>query len=218
MVRMGSPVRFWRWLDTPSDQLTTVNHCFAGRSAVVQPMKSTSLCHDASRSDYAGSSNPLMGPSGGEGQGGTGLRSFGLVRRSRGRVTRDLQRVTLPRYATLESARSIQRPSMGLLRRPTPGEIVRADDQPALRAGRAIARIPKTRLRLRRQSHIQLPDQHIPHGWRWCCPDAHRANVTASATGTDSLSMRSDASCMASTLRVVPADQLRVLQSSREPS
>jgi hypothetical protein len=29
-----------------------------------------------------------------------------------------------PRYATLESARSIQRPSMGLLRRPTPGEIV----------------------------------------------------------------------------------------------
>src|SRR5829696_7393102 len=29
-----------------------------------------------------------------------------------------------PRYATLESARSIDRPSMGLLRRPTPGEIV----------------------------------------------------------------------------------------------
>ena len=32
--------------------------------------------------------------------------------------------MTLPRYATLESARSIHRPSMGLLRRPTPGGIM----------------------------------------------------------------------------------------------
>jgi hypothetical protein len=53
-----------------------------------------------------------------------GLGSFALVRRSAGQGHGHKPRVTPPRYATLESARSIQRPSMGLLRRPTPGEIV----------------------------------------------------------------------------------------------
>src|SRR5919106_3580202 len=65
-----------------------------------------------------------MGPSGGEGAVGAGLSPFVLVRRSAGQGHAHNPRVTLPRYATLESARLIQRPSMGLLRRPTPGEIV----------------------------------------------------------------------------------------------
>ena len=51
------------------------------------------------------STPPLMGPSGGEGAVGAGHGSFQQVR-------------------TQESARSIERPSMGLLRRPTPGGIV----------------------------------------------------------------------------------------------
>jgi hypothetical protein len=63
--------------------------------------------------------------------------------------------VTLPRYATLESARSIHCPSMGLLRRPTTSEIVedgrlgRPCGPGALRA-----QLEKTNLRLRRHSHI----------------------------------------------------------------
>src|SRR5215207_4663290 len=65
-----------------------------------------------------------MGPSGGEGAVVAGLGPFGLVRRSAGQGHGHNPPVTLPRYATLESAGSIHRPSMGLLRRPTPGEIV----------------------------------------------------------------------------------------------
>src|SRR5215207_3680916 len=65
-----------------------------------------------------------MGPSGGEGAVGAGLGPFPLVRRSAGQGHAHKPRVTLPRYAMLESTRSIHRPSMGLLRRPTPGEIV----------------------------------------------------------------------------------------------
>ena len=51
------------------------------------------------------------------------------------------------RYATLEFARSIHCPSMGLLRRPTPGEIVEADDcaGPAGRA-RIRAQLDKTQV------------------------------------------------------------------------
>jgi hypothetical protein len=67
---------------------------------------------------------PLMGPPGGGGPGGAGLGLFALVRRSAGQGHGQKPPVTLPRYATLESARSIDRPSMGLLRRPTPGEIM----------------------------------------------------------------------------------------------
>ena len=53
-----------------------------------------------------------------------GLGGFALVRTLAGQGHGQKPPVTLPRYATLESARSIQSPSMGLLRRPTPGEIV----------------------------------------------------------------------------------------------
>ena len=67
---------------------------------------------------------PLMGPPGGGGPGGVGLGAFQQVRTLAGQGHARFLRVTLPRYATLESARSIQRPSMGLLRRSTPGEIV----------------------------------------------------------------------------------------------
>jgi hypothetical protein len=62
-----------------------------------------------------------------------------------------------------ETARSMESPSMGLLRRPTTSEIVEDG-----RLGRpcgpgAHSRASqKTRLRLRRQSHIQLLYQHIP--------------------------------------------------------
>src|SRR4029453_18235239 len=65
-----------------------------------------------------------MGPPGGGGPGVAGLGLFVLVRRSAGQGHGQKPPVTLPRFATLESARSIHCPSMGLLRRPTPGEIV----------------------------------------------------------------------------------------------
>ena len=55
---------------------------------------------------------------------GAGLSPFTLVRTLAGQGKAQKPRVTLPRYATLESARSIHCPSMGLLRRPTPGDIV----------------------------------------------------------------------------------------------
>ena len=87
------------------------------------------------------STPPLMGPSGGEGPAVAGLGLFALVRRSAGQGHGQKPPVTLPRYATLESARLIHGPSMGLLRRPTPGEIVEGGRfGPALRAGRAFAR------------------------------------------------------------------------------
>jgi hypothetical protein len=70
------------------------------------------------------STPPSMGPPGGEGAVVAGLGLFALVRRSAGQGHGRFLPVTLPRYATLESARSIHCPSMGLLRRPTPGEIV----------------------------------------------------------------------------------------------
>ena len=70
------------------------------------------------------STPPLMGPSGGEGAVGAGHGSFQQVRTLAGQGHAQKPRVTLPRYATLESARSIHRPSMGLIRRPTPGGIV----------------------------------------------------------------------------------------------
>ena len=82
-----------------------------------------------------------MGPSGGEGAVVAGLGLFVLVRRSAGQGHGQKPPVTLPRYATLESARSIERPSMGLLRRPTPGEINGGRTiEPALWAGRPFAR------------------------------------------------------------------------------
>jgi hypothetical protein len=59
----------------------------------------------------------------------------------------------LPRYATLESARSIHRPSMGLLRRPTPGEIVEGGRLSLPCGPGALSRASqKTNLRLRRHS------------------------------------------------------------------
>jgi len=64
---------------------------------------------------------------------------------------------------------------MGLLRRPTPGEIVEG--------GRVIPQ----------------------HGWRWSCPDAHRLPTCRLGHRNDSPTVRSDASCMASTPRVMPA-------------
>jgi hypothetical protein len=67
---------------------------------------------------------PLMGPPGGGGPGVAGLGLFALVRRSAGQGHAQNPRVTLPRYATLESVWLIESPSMGLPRRPTPGEIV----------------------------------------------------------------------------------------------
>jgi hypothetical protein len=52
-------------------------------------------------------------------------------------VVRDYDR-SLPRYGALESARSIHRSSMGLLRRSTPGEIVEGGRLGGLRAGRRV--------------------------------------------------------------------------------
>ena len=72
----------------------------------------------------------------------------------------------------------------------------------------------KTRLRLRCRSRIQLP-YHLQHCWRWSCPDAHRPPM-APRPQERPPTVRSDASCMASTTRVMPADQLRVLRSSRQ--
>jgi hypothetical protein len=61
-----------------------------------------------------------------------------------------------PDSSELESAPSIQRPSMGLLRRPTPGEMVEGGrlSRPC-RPGAQSRAIEKTRLRLRRHSHFQ---------------------------------------------------------------
>ena len=101
------------------------------------------------------STPPLMGPSLGEGAVVAGLGPFALVRRSAGQGHGQNPPVTLPRYATLESARSIQRPSMGLLRRPTPGEIVEGGrlGRPC-GPGRAFARVSENHLRLRQTKHI----------------------------------------------------------------
>jgi hypothetical protein len=52
-------------------------------------------------------------------------------------VVRDYDR-SLPRYGTLESARLIHCPSVGLLRRPTPGEIVKGGQLGGLRVGRRV--------------------------------------------------------------------------------
>ena len=118
-------------------------------------MKSTSLRLGCSLSGSSGKLDPLMGPSGGEGAVGAGLGAFGLVRTLAGQGHAQKPRVTLPRYATLESARSIHCPSMGLLRRPTPGEIVEGG-----RLGRPCgpdalrAQSKKTNLRLRRHFHF----------------------------------------------------------------
>ena len=80
-----------------------------------------------------------------------GLGPFALVRTLAGLGRGQTPLVTLPRYATLESARSIHRPSMGLFRRPTPGKKRRTDNWvgPAGRA-RIRAHSQKTNLRLRR--------------------------------------------------------------------
>jgi hypothetical protein len=102
-------------------------------------------------------------------------RAVGPGQHARGAGHAQEPLVTPPRYATLESVRSIHRPSMGLLRRPTPGEIVEGG-----RLGRpcgpgAHSRASqKARLRLRRQSHIHLPYQHIPAWLALVRPDAHR--------------------------------------------
>ena len=107
------------------------------------------------------STPPLMGPSGGEGAVGAGLGPFALVRTLAGQGHGQKPPVTLPRYATLESVRSIQCPSMGLLRRPTPGEIVEGG-----RLGRpcgpgAHSRASqKTNLRLRRRHSAFQRDGH----------------------------------------------------------
>ena len=95
----------------------------------------------------------------------------------------------LARPATLRRSppnRSIEHPSMGLLRRPTPGEVVEDG-----RLGRpygpgAHSRASqKTRLRLRRESRIQLPYQQSSMvGASPLSGRSPPANVAASATGT----------------------------------
>ena len=63
--------------------------------------------------------------------------------------------MTPPRYATLESVRSIQSPSMGLLRRPTTSEIVEDGRFSRPYGPGAHSRASKkTNLWLRRHSHI----------------------------------------------------------------
>jgi hypothetical protein len=120
-------------------------------------------------------------PLGGEGQLVAGLRPFSLVR-------------------SLETVRSIDRPSMGLLRQPTTSKIMEDGRWagPTVRA-RIRAHSQKTNLRLRCQSHIQLPYQHIPACWRSSCPDAHRPPTGRLGHRNDPPTARSDASCMAST-------------------
>jgi hypothetical protein len=100
---------------------------------------------------------PLMGPPGGGGLVGAGLGPFPLVRRSPGQGHEQNPRVTLPRFATLLSARSIHCPSMGLLRRPTPGEIVEGGQFARPCGPGALSRaISETNLRLRRHSPISM--------------------------------------------------------------
>src|ERR671910_215647 len=87
------------------------------------------------------STPPLMGPSGGEGAVVAGLGPFALVRRSAGQGHGQNPPVTLPRYATFESARSISAPVDG-----PPSSAHSGRNRggrtigPALRAGRAFAR------------------------------------------------------------------------------
>src|SRR5829696_4508741 len=113
------------------------------------------------------STPPSMGPSGGEGAVVAGLGPFALVRCSAGQGHGQKRPVTLPRYATLESARSIERPSMGLLRRPTTSGIVEDG-----RLGRpcgpgAHSRASqKTNLRLRRYSRIHA-DAYVTCSSAW---------------------------------------------------
>ena len=98
---------------------------------------------------------PLMGTQATRVPGLPASRLFQQVRTLAGQGHGQKPPVTLPRYATLESARLIHCPSMGLLRRPTPGEIVEGG-----RLGRPCGpgahsrAFQKTNLRLRRHSHI----------------------------------------------------------------
>jgi hypothetical protein len=63
------------------------------------------------------------------------------------------------------------------LPRPTTSKLWKTDDSAGLRAGRAFAPFPESRLRLRRRSRIQLPYQHTRHCWRWSCRMLTAANV-----------------------------------------
>jgi hypothetical protein len=75
---------------------------------------------------------------------------------------------------------------------------------------------PETRLRLRRQSRIQLP-YHLQHYWRWSCRMLTARQRAASAAGTTpNRAIRRFPN--GKHPRVVSADQLRVLWSSRQPS
>ena len=94
---------------------------------------------------------------------GAGHGSFQQVRTLAGQGHARFLRVTLPRYATLESVWPIESPWMGLLRRPTTGEIMedgrlgRPCGPGALRA-----QLEKTNLRLRRHSMFRTPVL-LPH-------------------------------------------------------
>jgi hypothetical protein len=127
--------------------------------------------------------NGHIGPSGVRGSRSLASDHFSLVR-------------------SLETVRSIDRPSMGLLRQPTTSKIMEDGRWagPTVRA-RIRAHSQKTNLRLRCQSHIQLPYQHIPACWRSSCPDAHRPPTGRLGHRNDPPTARSDASCMASTHR-----------------
>src|SRR5215218_7324708 len=137
------------------------------------------------------STPPLLGPSGGEGAVEAAFGSFPLVRRSAGQGHGQKPPVTLPRYATLESARSIHRPSMGLLRRPTPGEIVEGGRFSRPYGRRAFARITENQFAASPPFRISTRDRLSPRisskspcqptkGARPC----DRAPCSPGATGT----------------------------------
>jgi hypothetical protein len=139
------------------------------------------------------STPPSMGPPGGEGAVGAGLGLFQQVRALRYVGVRPID--SWPVDGLPSSAHS---------GRNRGGRTI----QPALRAGRAFARNPRkpgcghaTNLAFNCRIIFQ-------HCWRLSCPDAHRPPTCRLGHRNDPPTMRSDAAGMASTPRVMPADQL----------
>jgi hypothetical protein len=105
-----------------------------------------------------------------------------------------------------ETARSMESPSMGLLRRPTTSEIVE-DGRLGRSCGRARIRphLRKPGCGYAANPAFNCRTSTSQHGWRWSCADAHRPPTCRLGHRNDPPTVRSDASCMASTPRVMPA-------------
>lgn len=86
----------------------------------------------------------------------------------------------------------------------------------ALRAGRAFAPFPETRLRLRRRSRIQLPYHRVPALLALVLSDAQRLPTCRLGHRHDPPPCDPTLPAWQAPPRVVPADQLRVLRSSRQ--